>query len=294
MKNFKYFMSQGFRGLVTNGLMSIASISIVTASIAIFGIFILFGINLNYISTQAIEQAELQVFIEFGTDEGIIENIGQQIEQIEGVRSVIPYSSEEQLQEALIIWADDPVMIQRLETGNIFREGFRVILIAPSYAYAVETEIDNFALVANINNDSGYMEMIEGFAGTLRNISLWLVILLGLVSIFIISNTIKLAMFARRKEIAIMKHVGATNGFIRWPFIIEGIIIGLIGGVIASGLMLWAYSAVLGGGLNNWFGPIDMIALGDIYIILLVSLLSLGGGIGIIGSVLSIRKHLAV
>jgi len=295
MKNVKYFISQGFGALARNGLMSIASISIVTASIAIFGIFILFGINLNYISTQALDQAELQIFVEFGTEPNIIQNIGRQIEQIEGVREVIPYTSEERFDRAIEEFEDDPAMVQWFENvGNFFREGFRVFLNSPLYAERVGAEIAEFQLIANINLDGGYMEMLEGSVRTLRSISFWLVLLLGLVSIFIISNTIKLAMFARRKEINIMKDVGATNWFIRWPFIVEGILIGLIGGAIATGLILWGYSVVVGGELDNWFGMIDMIALGDVYQTLIIALVSLGGGIGLIGSVLSIRKYLSV
>jgi len=293
MRNLKYFIGQGFSGLASNRMMSFASISIVTASIAIFGIFILFGINLNYISEQAIDGIEIQAFIDRGAEQAVIQNIGRQIEQIDGVREVIPYTAAEQLIIAQEMWADDPVILQRFENSNPFREGFRIFLADPNDASRIETQISRIDYVFNVNNDADDIQALVGFAGILRMISFWLVLILALVSIFIISNTIKLGMFSRRREINIMKYVGATNWFIRWPFIVEGIIIGCVGALIATGLILWGYGAIVSR-IDGWLGMIDMVSVGDIYKNLILWLLLLGGGIGIIGSTLSIRKHLIV
>jgi len=293
MRNLKYFIGQGFSGLASNRMMSFASISIVTASIAIFGIFILFGINLNYISEQAIDGIEIQAFIDRGTEQAVIQNIGRQIEQIDGVREVVPYTAAEQLIVAREMWADDPVILQRFENSNPFREGFRIFLADPNDAGRIETQIARIDYVFNVNNDSDDIQALIGFAGVLRMVSFWLVLILALVSIFIISNTIKLGMFSRRREINIMKYVGATNWFIRWPFIVEGIIIGCVGAIIATGLILWGYGAIVSR-IDGWLGMIDMVSVGEIYKNLILWLLLLGGGIGIIGSSLSIRKHLIV
>jgi len=292
-RDFKYFISQGINGLIANGLMSIASISIVTASIAIFGIFILVGLNLNYISAQAIEQAGIQVFMEFGVGEETIQNIGRQIGHIEGVREVVPLTAEEQLALAMEDFADEPDMLALLEMANPFREGYQIFLRDTYYAAHVERTVGRLDYVATVRNDSEYIQFIEDFARILRMISFWLVLILGIVAIFIISNTIRLAMFSRRREINIMKYVGATNWFIRWPFIVEGMIIGIIGGAIAAGLMLWGYGATVSQ-LNDLVGIVNMSALGDVWKIMLLSLVALGGGIGLLGSALSVRKYLIV
>jgi len=294
MRNFKYFISQGFGGIAKNGLMSVASISIVTASMIIFGVFILFGLNLNYISEQAINQIELFAEVERGTETAEWRNIGTQIEGIEGVREVILYSAEEQLETAKIQHADEPVIIARLERSNPFLDGYRVLLTNPAYAAEVESELRGIQNIYEVNADPDDIQWIVNFAETARMVSFWLVFLLGLISIFIISNTIKLGMFARRREINIMKYVGATNWFIRWPFVIEGIFIGLIGGVIAATIVLWGYGMVVPR-INDFIGGIvDMAALSNIYGVAVLFLLSLGSGIGLIGSALSIRKYLVV
>ena len=293
VRNFKYFIGQGFGGLASNSMMSFASISIVTASIAIFGIFILFGINLNYISEQMVDGLEMRVFIERGTSENVVQNIGRQLQQIEGVREVVEYTPEEQLQDAREAWANEPDMLILLGSDdvNFFRDGFRVFLDEPEYAEAVEVEIRKLQNISNVRNDIEYMQWLVEGADTLRVISFLLVLLLGLVSIFIISNTIKLAMFSRRREISIMRFVGATNWFIRWPFVIEGLIIGGIGGLVASGLILWGYGAAVSR-LNEYVDMIEMAGVADVYGAVILSLVLLGGGIGLVGSTLSIRKYL--
>jgi len=287
-------MGQGGRGLAANGLMSIASISIVAASIAIFGIFILLGINMNYISEQVEYQVEIFVEVERYADVYTVQNIGAQIEQIEGVRAVVPLSAQAQLEQALIDNADDPRIVGRLERSNPFLEAFQVFLNDPIYAADVERQISEIYRVYEIDNDPGFVQWIMDFARTLRTASVWIIIILALVAIFIISNTIKLGMFARRREINIMKYVGATNWFIRWPFVFEGMFVGLIGGVISAGIMLWGYNAMIPG-FNDWIGGIvDMASIADVWQTVLFAHLLLGGGIGIVGSALSIRKYLFV
>jgi len=294
MRNLKYFIGQGGRGLAANGLMSIASISIVAASIAIFGIFILLGINMNYISEQAVSYIEVRAFVEFETDLESIERVEQQIAQIYGIEQVVRYTAEEQRARSIEFFADNEDMLMFYAEHNPYRDGFRIFLTDPEYLESVREQLDYIQYLVRINADPSDIQSIVDFARTLRTASVWIIIILALVAIFIISNTIKLGMFARRREINIMKYVGATNWFIRWPFVFEGMFVGLIGGVISAGIMLWGYNAMIPG-FNDWIGGIvDMASLEDVWQTVLFAHLLLGGGIGIVGSALSIRKYLFV
>ena len=293
-RSIKYFIGQGFGGVFSNGLMSFASISIVTASIAVFGIFILFGINLNYIGEQITSQCELQVYVTRSADSDAVRKIRTQLEDIPGVKEVTLFTSRERYLEVKKDFEDKADVIASLEKDNPFRESYRILLTDITAANEIAEAAKTIQNVEEVKNRQDIIQKIIDVTGFFRMSSLWLVIILGFVSIFIISNTIKLGMFARRKEINIMKYVGATDWFIRWPFIVEGVIIGIIGAALATGLMLWGYSAIVGS-MNEFLQPmLKVMQLADVYRTVIITFISLGGGIGIVGSAMSIRKYLFV
>ena len=151
--------------------------------------------------------------------------------------------------------------------------------------------------MSSISIRSDTIDALVSIANGVNTASMVIIILLILISVFIITNTIKLTVHARRKEISIMKYVGATNGFIRWPFIVEGIIIGIISALISILLLGIAYNGTANSVLNLLQTeqlPLGIIPFSDMFGLVLVVYLSLGIGIGIIGSVISMKRYLEV
>ena len=174
------------------------------------------------------------------------------------------------------LFAENADVLDGLEDDNPFRNSYKISLKDLSQATDTIAQIEGVSGVADVENEQAMMDNVLNFTNTIKHLSFWIMLILGFVSIFIIANTIKLAVYARRKEINVMKFVGATNWFIRWPFVFEGIIIGIIGALLAFALISWGYAGALAwiSGFN-----LDMFTLktyGDIWWILLVCFIGIG------------------
>lgn len=293
--NFRYYFSQAARSVVRNGLMSVTSIFTVLCCLLILGVFMLLSINVNYIADQVQNQCEIQAFIEEGTSTQRIAEIGKQLKQIENVREAVVFTREDALDYMRGIFGENADALDGLEDDNPFRDSYKITLHDLTQADATALAMKNIGGVAEVKNNQTLMDNILSVTNTVKHVSLWIMLLLCIVSIFIIANTIKLAVFARRKEINVMKFVGATDWFIRWPFVIEGIIIGIVGGLIAFGLISWGYIAALGSvGATFEMDMFRFVPYQTIWYWLLGAFVALGAVIGAIGSGFSIRKHLHV
>lgn len=296
LSNFRYFVSQAFHSVIRNGLMSVTSIFTVLCCMIILGLFLVVSINVNYIADQIQDQCEVQAFMADGSTDAQIAQARTQIEAIANVASVEPFTKEDTLEYAREMFGDQADALDGYEEDNPFRDSFQISLVDLSQSAATIAEIQQVSGVAEVANRQDTMDSVLNVTNMIKNMSFWVMLLLGIVSIFIIANTIKLAVFARRKEINVMKFVGATNWFIRWPFVFEGIIIGVTGAVIAFGLISWGYAGLLGWMSGTGF-QMDMFQLKtyqDIWWMLLCSFIGIGAVIGAAGSALSIRKHLDV
>lgn len=293
-RNIKYFFTQGFKGIVANSLMSLASIGIVIASLVLFGAFVLFGMNLNYIGEQIKEQCEINVYLpkDMGRDE--VRSVGSELSKLEYVKEAQLYTKEERLQNAKEsksgMRAD---VIGTLEQDNPLRDAYVLTLTDVTMADKVAAAAEKVEGVEEVSNSQYIIQKIISITNTIRHVSVWLFIILVAISIFIISNTIKLGMFSRRKEINIMKFVGATNWFIRWPFIIEGMILGFVGAAVASAIILIGYNSILPS-VQHFMGNIQLLDAADAEKTVIIGFMAMGVGIGMIGSAMSIRKHLHV
>ncbi|MDO4744374.1 MAG: FtsX-like permease family protein, partial [Clostridia bacterium] len=147
--------------------------------------------------------------------------------------------------------------------------------------------------VEEVTNRQDLIRKILSITNAIKHISVWLLIILAAISVFIISNTIKLGMFSRRKEINIMKFVGATDWFIRWPFIIEGMLLGAVGAAVATVIVMIGYSSVFAT-VQEFMGNIKLLEASEIINVVIIGFLVMGIGIGMAGSAMSIRKHLHV
>ena len=260
----------------------------------ILGLFMVISINVDYIAAQIQDQCQIQAFIDDTTPSSKLTQIEIQIKSVPNVASAELFTKEDSLEYMRDMFGENADALDGLENDNPFRDSYKITLTDLSQAASTIEQLKTVSGIADVENKQSMTDRVLSVTTTLRNISFWIMIILGLVSIFIIANTIKLAVYARRKEINVMKFVGATNWFIRWPFIFEGIIIGLIGSIIAFALISWGYIASMG-----WINTIqmDMFSLksySDLWGILLVSFLLIGTFIGAAGSGFSLRKHLDV
>lgn len=293
-RNLKYFVTQGVKGLLSNSLMTLASIGIVIASLVIFGIFVLFGLNINSIGNQIKEQCEINVYLPNDMNRDDVRAIGSQLSEIEYVKEAQLYTKEERLQNYKEgIRHDQAEVITTLEADNPLRDAYILSLTDVRMANQVAAEAAKIQGVEEVTNRQDLIKTILSITNTVRNVSIWLLIILAGISIFIISNTIKLGMFSRRKEINIMKFVGATNWFIRWPFIIEGMLLGAVGATISALIVMFGYSSVLGT-LQEFMGNITLLGASEVVNMIIISFALMGIGIGMAGSAMSIRKHLHV
>lgn len=291
LQAFKYYLKQGFKGVSQNRLMSIASIGTSVATLFILGVFIALSTNANYFTEQISRDCEMQVFIHEDATEEEYQAIGEQIKNISGVLGVEPYTKEQIFEEMRTKLKDKESILDGLEQDNPFRDSFKVTLTDLNATQAVYDQVNAIEGVANITAFQEVAGILTNVTRTVKNVSFWVVIILCIIAAFIISNTIKLSVFARRKEINIMKYIGATDWFIRWPFVIEGILIGLYGAIISFVLIWIVYDRIYA---SIQIGYFELLPFSAIMWVIIGAFVAVGTVIGAVGSIISIRKHLKV
>ena len=290
-----YLIGEGLRNVFKNKKSTIASLMIMCATMFVFGIFFLLGENVQAVVKQVEEQQAMQVFIEPEATEQEISELGNKIKSLQYVNTAEYVTKEDALNTVKSWFKDNQSMIEPLAKNNPFKASYVVTLTDLTKINDVEAEIKTFDNVKSITLRNDTINKLLNIAKVVRTASAVILVLLILISIFIISNTIKLTVHARRKEISIMKYVGATNGFIRWPFIVEGIIIGVVAALISVCLLGVAYNYVAGqaSGMVETI-QISLLQFSDLFNTLMITYLALGIGIGTIGSAISMRKYLEV
>ena len=293
--NFKYFVSEGVKSYTVNGLMSLASTVIVVASLVVFGLYLLFSMNINYIAQQLEAECEIRAWI----DESIkpestkMQDIANKIKAIDNVDTVEFYSNDKALKDYEEDLGEDSSVLDGLEDDNPIRDSYKVTLVDLTLADKTAADIEKITGVAKVNDNQTSMNRLVSATNIIKNISFWFMIFLSAIAVFIISNTIKITLFARRRDINIMKYLGATNSFISWPYIVEGIVIGLVGALISIIIVILAYNYFVSMDFTL-FGTIKFCTVGQVFLPLLAWFAGLGVLLGAIGSAVSIRRHLRV
>lgn len=296
---FGYLIGEGFRNFFKNKKSTAASLIIMCATMFIFGIFFLIGENINYIMTQVQSEQAMQVFINPDATPEQEEELNQKIKAIPYVNTTEYISKEEALNQVQS-WSGDIAQFLEgytVENYNPFKASYVVTLTDLSKHDEVEQQIKTFDNVASVEAGNKTVNTLVNIANGVRTATGVILVLLILISVFIISNTIKLTVHARRKEISIMKYVGATNGFIRWPFMVEGIIIGIISALISVVILGFTYNfvagKVVGSSMVSLMG-LNLLSFSDMFTMLFVVYIIMGIGIGAIGSAISMKKYLEV
>jgi cell division transport system permease protein len=291
--NAGYFIRQGLRGLSSHRFFTFAAIGIIAACLIVTGSVALVAVNLEYNLNQLMAENEILAYVEENYSEEETEKVGETLRDVPNVTDCTFVSREDALDSYLDGLEDDTLYTDLPAT--VLRD--RYIIHVEDIAILAST-IEQVEAVEGVAKVSAAIDVANGFI-TVRNVAAGVaLILLGVllvVSFFIISNAIKMATINRAEEIAIMKIVGATNAFVRWPFVVEGIVLGLTSAIIAGLLQFGIYSLLVKA--VSGFSYVQLITLLPYrQLALLVSLAYLGIGllVGVFGSLITIRKFLRV
>lgn len=291
--NIGYLLREGVRGVFLHGFMSFAAIWVTVACLLIMGTFTLVLYNLNEMIVELEQDNQVLVFIDDSYSRAEAKSVGSQINMITNVQKAEFISKEEALAD-FIAEQQDENLFAGLESSTL-RDRFVVSMANNSLMRQTCEEIEKIEGVADVE---AHYEISEGFQ-TIQQIlniaSVIIIAVLFVVSMLIISNTVKLAMYDRKEEIAIMKMVGATNGFIRWPFVVEGFILGFTASVLAFFLQwgLYNFLVVQIAGVDS-LQLISLVPFVEVIELVAIAYAVVGFIVGVFGSLLSIRKFLKV
>ena len=293
--DFGYFLKEGFNSIFTHGLMSFAAVCMIICCLLIMGSFSLVAVNLNHMLGDLERENIILAYVDESLDDAAVAELKDALEAIPNVDRAEFMSREEAMENFQSKYPDEE-LYQDLEP-EIFRHRYAIDLVDIGKMSETKAKLEQVPGIGE-GNVNAYEDEAAGFI-TIRNVAgvvcIALISILLLVSVFIIANTIKLTTFDRRDEIAIMKMVGATNGFIRWPFVYEGFLLGLFSAVIGFFLQWGLYEMVTRSvDANDTIRLIRIVPFGDMWVYVAGIFLGVGMLIGVGGSLSAIRKFLQV
>lgn len=288
-------LREGIKNIYRNGWMTVASIAAVTMTLILVGAFLALIFNLNEIAKNIESDVEIKVMIDRTADDQQVQNLGEEIREINGVDQVVFASKDDELEDLIVSMGDEGKSWIMFEQDNPLHHAYIVRSEDPESTETIANEIEILQAVDEVNYGKDFVQQLFTFNKYARNIGLVLVIGLVLTAIFLISNTIKLTIMSRSTEIGIMKLVGATDGFIRWPFFIEGMLLGALGSIIPITAIITGYYYLETNVREKiTFSFIDPLPFNPFVWQLSLAILAIGAFIGMWGSVMSIRKFLRV
>lgn len=292
-----YLIGEGLGNVFKNKKSTFSAMLVMCISMLVFGLFFIIGENVNHIMETVQSSQEIQVFIKNDATDEEIQKVGEEINKIDGVKNTTFVSKDEALDIMQDRLGEKGYLLQGYEENNFLKASYKVTFTDLKLANKVESEINNIENISKITSSNETMTKLISVANGVRLVTGVILVALVIGSIFIISNTIKLTVYARRREISIMKYVGATNSFIRWPFIVEGVVIGIISALFSILLVGFLYKFIAAKLLETTLIKsigITLVTFGNMFNLIILVYLLLGIGIGIIGSSLSMRKYLEV
>ena len=293
-----YLIKEGFRSVFKNKKATIASLGTMCATMFIFGLFFALGENINFFVKGLEEDQAIRVNIDKTATDEEIEELKEELKKIPGVNAEsIELKSEQEGMDSLKEQLGNNAYVLDSYDARVLPKAYIVRLTDLELNMEVQEKITKLENVSSITSANKTVSVLVGVANGIKLVTITLLALLIVISVFIISNTIKLTVHARRKEISIMKYVGATNGFIRFPFVVEGIVIGLLAGAITILLLGLAYNGIMPTIANSEISismGISIVSFSELFSSIVAVYLILGIGIGVIGSSISMRKYLEV
>ncbi|GGC82885.1 cell division protein FtsX [Thalassobacillus devorans] len=276
--------------------MTVSSVGAVTTTLLLVGVFLAIMLNLNQITQEVEKDVEIKVLLDRTVEEDSeINRVEEEIDSIADVGSIEFSPKEEELERLIESMGDEGKAFELFDQSNPLKDAFVVKPANASNTMAIADDIQGIEGVSEVNYGREIVQRLLQFNDYARTIGLALIVALVLTAVFLISNTIKITIIARKKEIGIMKLVGATNGFIRWPFFIEGMLLGILGSIIPIAAVVSGYYYLyynLGDKIQFEF--IQLLPFDPFAWQLSLLILGIGVVIGIWGSVMSVRKFLKV
>ena len=293
LRTTEYFIREVCISIKRNSWMSFASISTVAVSLFVLGMFLIIVLNMNRMASMLESQVQINVYLDDKLKGSEIDDLEDDLKKMQGIESVQYVSREDAIVRLRERLGDQKYLLDALGDKNPLPNAFEVTVKQPTMVETAAKAIEKFGGVESVKYGQDVVEHLFDMTRLVRIFGFTLMLLLAGATLFIISNTIRLTVFARRKEIAIMKYVGATDWFIRWPFLLEGVVLGFFGGVLASIALRSIYGLITA----KVYSTLAFLPLIPQYpfvnFISLVMVLS-GMGIGALGSTISLKRFLKV
>lgn len=286
---------ESLKNISRNGWMTFASVSAVTVTLILVGVFFVIMMNLNRVAQTIEDDVEVRVHIDVAANKQDQQTLRSEIERMPEVKSVILSSKEKELDNLVTSLGEEGKSFKLFEQDNPLNDVFIVKTKNPADTMKVAKKFEKVNYVAKVKYGQGKVEKLFKFINASRNVGIVLIIGLFFTAIFLISNTIKITIIARKREIQIMRLVGATNSFIRWPFFLEGLWLGVLGSLLPIILISIAYYRAydyIGPKLEGTF--IKVLPFDPFVYQLSGILMLMGALIGVWGSMMSVRKFLKV
>lgn len=293
IRTFSRHIRDAFKSLFRNGLMSFGAISAVSMTLVLVGFFIAILFNVNQIATEIENDVNVRVYIDLAADQAKQDELKKTIEGLDNVASVTFRSREQELDDITKSFAQEFELFK--DDGNPLYDTFEVSTTSPDTTKPVAEAIEKITYVAKVNYGGAQADKLFATIGTVRNIGIVIIAGLLLIAVFLISNTIRSTIYARRTEIEIMKLVGAKDSYIRWPFFLEGGIIGLLGSIVPI-ILLWLVYLSVYGNASNFLATSSLTLLNPNPFLIQLSLIlaAIGIVIGSFGSMFSVRRFLKI
>ncbi|SHM95880.1 permease-like cell division protein FtsX [Gracilibacillus kekensis] len=291
----KRHFKEGARNTWRNGWMTVASVGAVTTTLILVGVFLVLMLNLNHIAGELEKDVQIKALVEITAEEIDVDQIEEEISGISGVQSIEFLTKEEELENLMESMGDQGQAWGLYEQDNPLNDAFVVKATDPLETERIANEIEQIDSIYRVNYGQEYVDSLFKFNEYARNIGLALIISLVFTAIFLISNTIKITILARKKEIGIMKLVGATNNFIRWPFFVEGMLLGVFGSLLPIAVILVGYYFLTQNlDILQQFDFVTILPFYPFAIQVSALIIGIGATIGVWGSLMSVRKFLKV
>lgn len=286
---------ESLKSITRNGWMTFASVSAVTVTLILVGVFFVIMMNLNRVAETIEEDVQIRVHIDVAANEQDQQALKSKIEQLPEVEIVKFSSKEDELQDLIKSMGEEGDSFKLFEQDNPLNDVFIVKTKDPKDTMKIAEKMAKFEYVTKSVYGKGTVEKLFNFINASRNVGIVLIAGLFFTAVFLISNTIKITIIARRREIKIMRLVGATNAFIRWPFFLEGLWLGILGAILPIILISIAYYHAYEYLAPKLVGNFIQILPYEPFVFQVSGLLVLMGAlIGVWGSVMSVRKFLKV
>jgi cell division transport system permease protein len=293
LRTSEYFITEVAHSLRRNTWMSLASVGTVTVSLFVLGVFLILVLNMNRMASMLESQVQISVYLEDSVSDVDRRGLEHDIRNLQGIAHVDYVSRDEAKARLAERLGDQKYLLDALGDTNPLPDSFEVTVTQPDMVETAAKAIGEFPGIESTRYGQDVVQHLFDITRLMRIFGVALMLLLAAATVFIIANTIRLTVYARRKEVAIMKYVGATDWFIRWPFLLEGIVLGFVGGILAA-LALRSFYAAMAAKIYSTLAFFPLMPQYPFMNYVTLALLLAGMAIGATGSTVSLKRFLKV